>query len=182
MSFCNNCGKEIAENSKFCNACGAKVASVNAEVASSSNDKQEEKVFFKCNGTGKELMISNELIKCSYKKIIGTEIISIIPKNINSFEYKSNAAYRILGVVLLLMSIIIFIPLTQVSTDKMSMTVAIVLLSLSFICFCFGFLYIFVVPSIEIFSGTAKYMLPIKLFGSKEELLKAIQSAISYRK
>jgi hypothetical protein len=51
MSFCSNCGKEIVENAKFCNACGTKVASANAEVDSSSNNKLEEKIL-SGNGTG----------------------------------------------------------------------------------------------------------------------------------
>jgi len=179
MSFCSNCGKEIVENVKFCSACGTKVTSVDEEIVSSSNDKQEEKVFFKYIGVGKELVISSELIKCSYMTSIGVKTASIIPRNINSFEYKSNATHRILGVVMILSS---FIPLFGLIGKSLT-NIGLLILTLWFlIFFVIGLCYLLVKPQIEIFSGATKYLLPASTFGSKEELLNAIQSAVSYKK
>jgi hypothetical protein len=194
MSFCNNCNKEIVENAKFCSACGTEVASVNADVDSSSNDKQE-KVFFKYKGVHRELMISNELIKCTYRKFLFTERIFIISRSINSFECKSFASIRILGGILVAIPILFHIYLLflmptgyingdtvrGVSINQLQEDYIIISL-ISVLFFVIGLPRIFLKPKIEVYSRAKKYPLPISIFGSKEDILNAIQSAVSYKK
>jgi len=187
MPFCNNCGNEIVENVKFCNACGTKIASVNTEVNSSGNDKQE-KVFFKYNGARRELIISSELIKCTYKKyLFYNERISIIPRNINSFECKSFTGIRILGGILVAMSILIWVFAAKINFGigehgyfEAKEVSLVFIISVAF--FVIGLPRIFLKPKIEISSGVKNYLLPISIFGSKDELLNAIQSAVSYKR
>jgi len=180
MSFCSNCGKEIVENVKFCSACGTKVTSVDEEIVSSSNGKQEEKVFFKYIGVGKELVISSELIECTYKKLFHTEKISIIPKNIDSFEYADYNGYRKFGQCLAILA-----PLVMVWSGFFDIVSHVSGNFLFFIGFCMlmiGLPFALLKPQVQISSGVKNYLLPISTFGSKEEILNAIQSAVSYKK
>jgi len=183
MSFCSNCGKEIVENVKFCSACGKEIISASVEVGSSSGDKQE-KAFFKCEGIGKELIISSELIKCSYNTLTGVKKVSIIPRNINSFEYRSNVIYRIPGTIMILVSFVPLFTLIGSLIGYQSLTDNGILFCILFfsISFVIGLCCLLVKPQIEIFSGATKYLLPINIFGSKAELLNAIQSVVSYQK
>jgi len=198
MSFCKNCGNEITEDVKFCGACGTKITSASAEVDSSSDDKQE-KVFLKYEGIGSELTISSEIIKSTYKKFFfSTESISIIPKNINSFECKKSPAIKIFGGILVAISILIFIScaFTFFGAGEMSMSSSQQEISVSssdikaiwlrsciaFFLLILGLPCLLVKPQIEISTGTKNYLMPISSSGSEEEILNAIQSAISYKK
>jgi len=198
MSFCSNCGKEIDENVNFCSTCGTKIASVNADVNSSSNDKQE-KVFFKYVGVRRELMISNELIKCKYKKLFFyNERVSIIPRNINSFECESFLGRKIFGGILVAIPILFhiyvlfFMPtgccntngdeFRGVSISQLNDDSYIIVLLISLLFFVIGLPRLFSKPKIKIFTGVKNYFLPISIFGSKEDILNAIQLAVSYKK
>ena len=39
--YCNNCGKEIADNYKFCAYCGASVESPNNNIDAETSDNKE---------------------------------------------------------------------------------------------------------------------------------------------
>ena len=55
--FCNNCGKEVGENSKFCNHCGYKFESQKSGVRKSA----KEKSIGTCDYCGKEFDTKSEL-------------------------------------------------------------------------------------------------------------------------
>ena len=190
MSFCPSCGTKILEDQIFCFGCGQKIGTDPEQLAANFfyEDKQE-KIFFEYERIDKKLIISSDLIKCTYKKFFFSEKrIFIVSRNINSFECKSYTALRIFGGILVAISMLLLglTHLPEVSDFFLGVTfdddIKVVLSCIALLLLVFGLPRLFLRPKIKVFSGKKDYDIPIGLFGSKDDLLNAIQLAVSYKK
>lgn len=78
MSYCTNCGSQIADNAKYCHKCGA--TNLNFANQSNSNQRREEYVgkVLKCPACGAEISGINAICPSCGHEINSTSVDPIL--------------------------------------------------------------------------------------------------------
>lgn len=86
MSYCTNCGSQIADNAKFCHKCGA--TNLNFANQSNSNQRREEYVgkVLKCPACGAEISAINAICPSCGHEINSTSVDPILKKFIDDIN------------------------------------------------------------------------------------------------
>ncbi len=110
--YCNNCGKEVAENMKFCTHCGALIEKVNqptihnnAGTKCSNCGKNVEKGVMFCTYCGAKIIPSRDEIKNNVKLIHSTGVDSTKVFSKNLIVLISEILLVIFGIIYLVIGI-----------------------------------------------------------------------------